>query len=456
MHRFALDYLKEWKTKPGRKPLVVRGARQVGKSYLVRLFAKERFQNLVELNFEREPDLGSLFASNDPEKIVQLLELRFNAAIRPGETLLFLDEIQAAPAVFAALRYFYEGLPGLHVVAAGSLLEFALEAHDFSVPVGRIEYLHLGPMQFEEFLLALGEERLARFLAEWRRENPIPEALHRKLMDLFRVFLVVGGMPGAAAAYAESRSPGGAEEAKHSILSTFKDDFGKYGRRVNHQRLQTLFQKIPALVGGRFKYANVDRDQRAADLAKALDLLCLARVVYRVRHSSADGVPLGAQAKDSNFKALFLDVGLMNSALGLSLLDYEQAEDVLLVHSGAVCEQAAGQHLLHSPPLYREPELYFWSREKANASAEVDYVFSEGTAVVPVEVKAGKTGRLKSLQVFLREKKRAFAIRLNSDVPTFLDAETALPDGKNAPFKLLSLPLYLVGQVRRLARETIE
>ena len=170
-------------------------------------------------------------------------------------------------------------------------------------------------------------------------------------------------------------------------------------------------------------------------------------------YSSANGVPLGAQTKDSNFKMLFLDVGLMNTALGLSLLDYERVEDVLLVHSGAVCEQVVGQHLLHSLPFYQEPELYFWSREKANAAAEVDYVLAEGASIVPIEVKAGATGRLKSLHVFLREKHLAFAIRLNGDAPSTLRTEATLPDAESLPFTLLSIPLYLVGQTRRLVRE---
>jgi len=457
MYRFAMDDLKNWKTKAGRKPLVVRGARQVGKSYLVRLFAHENFDKLVEMNFERErdPGLASLFASNDPHKIVQFLELRFNTSIKPGKTLLFLDEIQAAPSVFATLRYFNEELPDLHVIAAGSIMEFVLSDHDFSVPVGRIEYLHLGPMQFEEFLLASGEDKLAGFLSTWTSRDLIPEAIHNKLMELFRLFLVVGGMPGAVAAYVDGASLQRAEEVKHSILATYKDDFCKYGSRVKHQRMETLFQKLPALVGSRFKYAHVDRDARTADLAKALDLLCLARVAYRVRHSSANGVPLGAQAKDSNFKALFLDVGLMNSALGFTLLDYEMAKDVLLVHAGAVCRQVVGQHLLHLLPFYQEPELYFWSREKANAAAEVDYVLAEGASIVPVEVKAGTIGRLKSLQVFLREKNLSFGIRLNGNVPSLLTASTSLPNCANASFKLLSLPLYLVGQTRRLARENL-
>lgn len=455
MHRFALDHLVDWKDRPGRRPLVIRGARQVGKSHLVRMLAKEHFESLVELDFERNPELASLFESKDPRRIIQLLELQRNVSIRPGQTLVFLDEIQAAPSVFAALRYFFEELPALHVIAAGSLLELALGEPSFSVPVGRLEYLHLGPMQFEEVLLALGEKRASDFLAAWTPEEPIPDPLHGKLMEHFRSFLVLGGMPGALSAYVEHHSLLAAEEVKHSILATFKDDFGKYGRTIKHQRLATLYGRIPALVGSRFKYVNVDRAARAADLSQALDLLCGARVAHRVRHTSAGGIPLGAQAKDRIFKVLFLDVGLMNTALGLSLVDIAQHRDALLVHSGAVCEQAVGQHLLCSLPFYQEPELYFWAREKGSSQAEVDYVLAEGEAIFPVEVKAGKTGALKSLHVFLREKRRSFGIRINSDAPSLLQAETALPDGKNIPFTLLSLPLYLVGQTRRLARAMV-
>ena len=154
MHRFALDYLKSWQSKANRKPMIIRGARQVGKSYLAHNFADKRFENIAELNFERDMELASLFVSNDPHKIIQLLELRLNTSIKPGKTLLFLDEIQAAPSVLPVLRYFHEEMPDLHIIAAGSLLEFALENFKHSMPVGRIEYLHLGPMQFEEYLLA--------------------------------------------------------------------------------------------------------------------------------------------------------------------------------------------------------------------------------------------------------------------------------------------------------------
>ena len=452
MRRFVLEYLKAWKSKSSRKPLVIRGTRQVGKTYLVRLFAKEYFDQMVEINFERDPEMASLFISKDPRKIVQLLELQYNIPIPPGDVILFLDEIQAAPEVLASLRYFYEELPELHVIAAGSLLEFTLKEPGFSMPVGRIEYMHLGPMQLEEFLLASGKDKLVTFMNEFSLGDTIPKPLHRQLMDLFRVFLVTGGMPQAVAAYLDTHSWQECESIKHALLATFQDDFNKYGKRVRHQRLQLLFKKIPLLAGSKFKYVNVDRNERSGDLAKALNLLFHARVAYPVYHSSCSGIPLGATIHPRKFKVLFLDTGLMSTATGLNLLDYEKAEDVMKVNAGAICEQYIGQHLLFSQQPYCEPEVYYWIREKKNSSAEVDYVISEGTLIVPVEVKAGKSGTLKSLHLFLSEKHRSFGIRFNSDIPSILDSETALADRPKIPYRLLSLPLYMVGQVRRLAR----
>ena len=455
MDRVALNHLKNWQKSPNRKPLVIRGARQVGKSYLARAFGKEAFDGMAEVNFERDPDVASLFASNDPAKIIPLLELRLNRPIRPGKTLLFLDEIQATPTVITTLRYFCEAMPDLHVVAAGSLLEFALSDLRAPMPVGRIEFLHLGPMQFEEFLRASGNERLADFLVGFHPGDSIPQSIHDACMAPFREFLVVGGMPAVISSYLRNHSFREADEAKVSLLSTFRNDFDKYGGRIPQARIGRLFARLPALVGRRFKYVNVDRDERPGDLARALDLLCLARVAYRVRHAAANGIPLEAEARENAFRVLFLDSGLVASALGLTGLDVVQERDLLGNRAGALCEQVVGQHLLHSQPFYREPELHFWTREKAGSSAEVDYVISEGPEVIPIEVKAGRTGALKSLHLFLREKSRSFGIRLNGDVPSLLDARTSLPDGADIPFKFLSLPLYLVGQVRRLSRESL-
>ena len=454
MLRFDLEYLKAWKSKQNRKPLVIRGARQVGKTYLVRLFTREYFDHLVEINFERNPEIASLFTSKDPHKIIQLLELQYNIPIRPGAALLFLDEIQAVPEVLASLRYFYEELPELHVVAAGSLLEFTLEEPAFSMPVGRIEYLHLGPMKFEEFLWAAGKEKLVTFLNEFSVDDNMPEPLHRRLMDLLRIFLVTGGMPEAIEVYLNSNSWQECESIKHALLATFQDDFNKYAKQVKHQRLQLLFKKIPFLAGSKFKYVNVDRNERSGDLARALNLLFHARTAYPVYHSSCSGIPLGAIINPKTFKVLFLDVGLMSTATGLNLLDYEKAEDVMRVNAVAVCEQYIGQHLLFSPSSYCEPEVYYWVREKKNSSAEVDYVISEGTLIVPIEVKAGKSGTLKSLHLFLREKHSSLGVRFNSDIPSVFESQTALADGRNIPYSLLSLPLYMVGQARRLIRQS--
>lgn len=456
MHRMALDYLKEWKDRASRKPLVIRGARQVGKSFVVRMLARETFTSLLEINFERMPDVASLFASKTPRTILSLLEARFNLPIEQGKTLLFLDEIQAAPEVFAALRYFQEEMPGLHVIAAGSLLEFVLQDHSFSMPVGRIEYLHLGPMTFEEFLLALGREKLHQWLMSYTLDDVVPEGLHRELLGLVRQYCIVGGMPEAVAAFARSGSYQECEQVQQSILSTYRDDFAKYASKAKHIRVEKVFARIPQLVGRKFMFSHVDPEERARELGVALQLLCLARVAHQVKHSHGNGVPLGAETDDRAFKVLFLDVGLLCRACGLRVLDVEKAADPILINNGAVCEQVVGQHLLMSGAFYEEPALHCWMRDRPNSSAEVDYLIAIGPCVIPVEVKAGATGRLKSLHLFLSEKHREFGLRLNSDVPSLLDTHTTPVGGMVKPFRLLSLPFYLLGQTRRLCAAALE
>jgi uncharacterized protein len=455
MKRDTLDYLKTWAGRISRKPLVIRGARQVGKSTLVRMLAAEVFDGLLEINLEIDAEVASLFDSQDPRLILELLEARYGQTIDPGRTLLFLDEIQAAPELLSSLRYFFEKLPELHVVAAGSLLDFALEDHSFSMPVGRIEYLHLGPMTFEEFLIALGKEKLRDYVRGYSPESLVPAAIHGELLRLLRRFLVIGGMPASIEAYVRSGEVKESAAVAQSILSTYRDDFSKYGHRVDRQRLEKVFTRIPRLVGNKFKYSHVDREERSRELRRALHLLCLARVAHRVHHTAANGIPIGAEADDRWFKVLAMDVGLMCKSCGLTSLDLESSDDLLLVNAGAVCEQFVGQHLVHSGEPYDEPEAYCWMRQKRHSNAEVDYVLSIGPTVVPVEVKAGKTGTLKSLHMFLREKDRSFGLRFNTDTPSFLETRTCLADGGNRPFRLLSLPLYMVGQTRRLCRECL-
>ena len=408
----------------------------------------------MELNFERNPELREAFAATkEPVGILATIQLLTGQSVRPDKTLLFLDEIQAAPEALAALRYFYEEMPQLHVIAAGSLLEFTLAEAQFSMPVGRVEYMYLGPLQFEDFLVAVRESALASWVQRITLADlsgtPTIHAVHDKCMELLRQYFVVGGLPEAVATFAANRDFTTVGRVHQSVVATYRDDFGKYSHGALKNRVQIVFDQLPSLVGRKFKYSHVSHEHRAAELSAALQQLCMARVAYKVHHTSANGVPLGAEVDERNFKVLYMDVGLMCSALHLSLLDLRR-EDLSLVNDGAIAEQFIGQHLLYSCAWYETPNLHYWMREAKSAAAEVDYVVSQGQQIVPVEIKAGKTGTLKSLQRFLLEKQRSFGLRFNGDVPSLMQGSTLTADKARVNFDLLSLPLYMVGQARRL------
>ena len=456
LKRTEIKYLHEWSAQSPLKPVIIRGARQVGKSTLVREFARSARFSLVELNFERNPELREAFAFRDPARILSTLSLLTGQTIGAGTSLLFLDEIQAAPEALAALRYFHEEMPELHVVAAGSLLEFALANARFSMPVGRIEYLHLGPMEFEDFLDAAGHPELASHLCDLSlpnlHEGAIPGPVHRKYLDLLRQYWVVGGLPEAISAWVRSRDFTRVSRIHQSVVSTYRDDFDKYSHGSLKGRIQMVFDRLPGMVGRKFKYVQVSREHRAAEVADALRHLCMARVASKIHHTSANGMPLAAEADERRFKCLYMDVGLMCTALHLDVLDLGR-QDPTLVNAGAVAEQFIGQHLLYSGPRYETPVLYYWTREARNAAAEVDYLMAPVRRVVPVEIKAGTTGSLRSVHQFLKEKRRDFALRFNADVPSLLRDSKGLPDGTRIDYHLLSLPLYMVGQARRLVGE---
>jgi predicted AAA+ superfamily ATPase len=455
MNRLAFAYLMEWKQREKRKPLVLRGARQVGKSYLVEAFAKREFAASLTVNADRDRAFLRGIVQEPPARMVQLLELEYGQRIIPGTTLLFFDEIQAVPEFLARLRYFYEEIPDLHVIAAGSLLDFVLEEHSFSMPVGRIEYLHLGPMTFGEFLDATGNERWSVFLNAFGCKETMPDTAHQTLLRLFRTYLALGGMPEAVETYARTYSLLEADRVKESILGTLRDDFAKYGQRVNHERLLKMFSRLPVMVGQRFKFANVSREDSARDLGRSLHLLELARLVYRVRQSSCSGLPVGAGAREDAFKVLFLDCGLLLHACGLRAADVEREPDLMLVNGGAAVEQVVGQHLLYARPPWEQPELFYWAREKPTSAAEVDYVIVRGGGIVPVEVKAGKTGRLRSLWQFVAEKEARLALRFNADKPSLLEVMDTMHDNTRISYRLLSLPLYLIDHANRLIDETV-
>lgn len=463
MLRTLHDALDRWASDTRRKPLVLRGARQVGKSWLLRTWGAERFDNVVEVNLERRPEVAASFGPNDPRAVLSRLGILLGRPIAPdGSTLLFLDEIQALPEVLAKLRWFAEELPLLPVVAAGSLLDFTLAEHRFSMPVGRITYLHLEPMGFHEFCQALGEQRLVTWLSQEVTFERVASGaaldlgLHEHAQALFRSWLVVGGMPAAVEAFRQRRALDSISEIHRDLLATLRDDFAKYADRVHHERLRMVLDAVPGQLGRKWKWSAVSREQRAPALRRALDLLVRARIAHRITWTPARGVPLGAGSDPGTFKAIHLDVGLASTALGLDLSTLEDARDVVLVNEGAIAEQAVGQLLRLIAPPNQEPALWYWAREGRSDSAELDYVLGVGSSVVPVEVKAGAGGTLKSLHAFMAERKLPLAIRFNSAAPLVQDIDVRTTAGKSSRYRLLSLPMYLAEEVRRLASTGLE
>ncbi|MDP2863202.1 MAG: ATP-binding protein [Desulfobacterales bacterium] len=452
LERTAEKYLINWYRKNHRKPLVLRGARQVGKSTLVRHFAEKNGLVLNEVNLEQNLYLNNLFKTLDIDSIIRELDALVGRNIQDPGALLFLDEIQATPHAIQALRYFYEEKPELPVISAGSLLEFALAGHHFSMPVGRIEYYHLGPMTFREFLSAV-EPGLNRYLSEFRINKTMPVTAHQKLVKRQREFLFVGGMPEAVNAFAEENSLMEVTAVHRSIAGTYQDDFSKYAKQKDLALMQKVFRQIPRIIGQKVKYSNISREDKSRNVKAVIDLLVKARVCHQVFHSHCSGVPLIADINENVYKMLFMDVGLAAYLTGLDWIALQALDGDALVNEGKLAEQFVGQHLLN--PL-EPPQLTYWLRELKTANAETDYVTANGNQVIPIEVKAGKSGTLKSMQQFALSKNAAFCVRFDLNLPDIRQiTHSARIDGGSIPvsYTLLSLPLYMVEELPRILNE---
>ena len=452
LERHAENHLNHWYQKKNRKPLVLRGARQVGKSTLVRHFAAQKGLILNEINLEQNLYLDQIFKSLDMGVIVQELSALAGRKIRSSDSLLFLDEIQATPHAIQALRYFYEEMPDLPVISAGSLLEFALADHHFSMPVGRIEYYHLGPMTFSEFLGAV-EPGLVSTISDFQINAGIPVTAHKKLIKRQREFLFVGGMPEAVAAFADENAVTEVTAVHRSIAGTYQDDFSKYARQKDLALMQQVFRQIPRIIGQKVKYSNISRENRSRSVKTAIDLLVKARVCHQVFDGNCSGVPLFADIHENVYKLIFMDVGLAAHLTGLDWIALNSLDGDNLVNEGKLAEQFVGQHLLQ--PL-EPPQLTYWLREQKTANAETDYVTASGNLVVPIEVKAGKSGTLKSLHQFAARKKSPLCVRFDLNLPDMRSlTHSVMLDGGSVPvsFTLLSLPLYLVEALPRVLEE---
>ena len=321
---------------------MLRGARQVGKTWLVERLAQEEFQYYVKVDFEEDSNFYSLFEGTiNPQTICSDLELRTGVSIKDGKTLLFFDEIQICPRAIMALRYFYEQMPDLHVIAAGSLLEFVFS--EISFPVGRIQSLEVHPMNFSEFLLALNYNKAANVCNE--PVSDVSKSTHEFLLEQLRIYWLVGGMPESIQEYIDSKSIKSAAEVQDEICKTYQWDFNKYKPRTDINCLRTVFFGIAANVGKQIKYTGLAKDFTIPTIKKAYDSLLMARIAQKVKSVSSPGIPIEVHASDKKFKSLFLDIGLMNRLMGIDYNETLNHKNLLAIYRGQLAEQFVGQEI---------------------------------------------------------------------------------------------------------------
>jgi predicted AAA+ superfamily ATPase len=400
MNRLIYFDLLRWKQATARKPLLLRGARQVGKTHVVRQFG-QTFKNFVEINFEKTPQLKKIFEFDlDPVRIIKEISIALSVTISIEDTLLFIDEIQETPRAIIALRYFYEEMPSLHVIAAGSLVDFAIE--QVGVPVGRISFLHMYPMSFIEYLCANNHKLLAREIISHNPTDILSEPIHIKALRLLGEYMAIGGMPKVVHEWLLKQNLLSCTTILDDIKNAYEQDFSKYAKKNQIKYVELLFKNIPRLICRPFRYANIESDYKKRELEPALWLLEKAGIVHQVIHTAANGIPLGAEANLHKFKLLMLDIGLNQALLGLHLKDWFIDPLLSFVNKGNLSENFVGQELLaYSNPTDKQ-QIYYWSTEKNGGNAEVDYVLPLQHLIIPIEVKSGHGATLQSMRVFLK------------------------------------------------------
>ncbi len=431
MERFVYKNLIEWIKAQRRKPLLLRGARQVGKTWLVEKLAKENFTYFLKVDFEKNPGLVALFGGDlNPVQICAELEIRAGVDIVPGKTLLFFDEIQNAPRAIMSLRYFYENMPELHVIAAGSLLEFVFS--EISFPVGRIQMQEIYPMNFAEFLLALNFRKASEVV-----NSPIvavSDQIHDFLTEKLRTYWFTGGMPECVKVYSETQSLRQTFQVQDEIIESYRFDFNKYKPQTDVNCLNMVFATIAATIGQQTKYTSLANDYTIPTIRKAYESLLLAKVARKVKSVVQVGTPLEVYASDKKFKNVFLDIGLMNRIMGL---DYNEAlnhSNLLAIYRGQLAEQYTGQEFVSAT----DSQLYYWCRDAKNSNAEVDYLLQINGEIFPVEVKDGPSGRLRSLHLY-RE-----SFNPNVSFVFYSGKQARLADEK-----IVFLPLYFAGSLAK-------
>ena len=450
--RNADALLTAWFNRPGRKPLVLRGARQTGKTTAVRRLA-EAGPQFLELNLERHDDLSLIRTCHSARDLLERLQQKHNLASLPKDTLIFLDEVQEHPEALKWLRFFYEDSPELAVVAAGSLLEVRLREETLPFPVGRVEFLRLEPLTFLEFLNATADQRIAGDLRQsfgnlGRAVEGVDEGLHALAMERLREFLLVGGLPEAVEVWRTTRNLIEVRRVHDALNQAYIEDLLKYGVRTGTRHLEAVLGNAPAHYGARFKVRNLAPGEKDRRLSDALNLLEKAMVLYRVRPTSSRSLPLIPRSRAAH-KLLPLDIGLALSQLSVRP-EHLAGRAIETLMEGRLAEAFAGVQLLAASP-EQSRRLCFWVREgHAKSNAEVDYLVPSLRGVLPVEVKSGAAGSLRSLHRFLAEAEGKLGIRLSARPGGRQDLHVNLGQGRTLEYQLQSLPLYLAELVATL------
>ena len=450
MKRFFSNFLASWLVSERRKPLIVRGARQVGKTWLVRELSRSSGRTLLEVNFDRNPEYARIFREEGggPRRWLDDLALRTGVEAPAEGLVLFLDEIQAVPEVLAKLRWFAEEMPELPVVAAGSLLEFALRDFEYSMPVGRVSFAFVEPMSFPEFLLAHGQEKLLERLEGWTPGIPLGDAAHAVAMEFYDRFLMTGGMPEVVAADAGGEPAGECRRLQRDLLQTYRNDFAKYSGRMEPGILDDVLRGVAEQLGCKFTYSHVGGGVKHQQAKRALDLLCMAQLCDSIPHAECNGVPLAGKIHGHLRKVVLLDVGLAhafwNTPSGNS---FPRWTDLAPALRGGLTEQGAAQQLrsaLGEPT--RRGQIFHWRRENGRAG-EVDFVLECHGRIVPVETKSGAAGAMKSLHQFLHDKSLPLAVRVDRNSPSLQKMQVKTTLGDPVEYQLLNLPHSLAWRI---------
>lgn len=455
MRRNIDSELFEWKNQTGRKPLLLRGARQVGKSWSVRNLGKS-FTHYLEINLEKRKDLIPLFSEiNDVCELATRLGRLAGVPVVPGETLLFIDEIQISPDAIRLLRFFKEDYPELHVVAAGSLLEFTL-ANLSSFGVGRIRSLFMYPMSFDEFLRATGHDGWIEEIAAASARKPLFEALHNDLVQLYRTFLMVGGMPASVAEWIECGDYQKCAVVQSDIAQSYFDDFDKYNTKANPQLLRDTLRGVIAQSGRKFIYSKAFNGAKEKDVKHALSMLSMAGLVKEIRMSAANGLPLGADVNPKFSRYVFLDTGLMLRILDMDMGDGNELTQLILagaaadlVNRGSIAEMYVGWELIKCADPRMQHDLYYWENISRSATAEVDFVTVFEMQVLPIEVKSGTSGKMKSLRMFMENRSLKVGVR------TSLENFGILTDASSGS-SIVIIPLYAIPYWRNLLPKSLK